>query len=314
MVASTRASPRLAGVRYTGLSYTRLSYTGLSYTGAGMKHIFLSPHFDDAALSCGGTVHRLARTDHEVVVMTVMATAPAPDAPMSRLARRIHTTLGDGGDLAATRAREDRAAMAILGARRTALPFLDAIYRRAATGAWCYPTIRSLFGHPHPSDPALAATLVSAICAHSDPSRDRYYAPLGVGGHIDHALVNAAGHELCRAGATVWFYEDFPYADARFRHRGPGSAPATLEHVLAQPRHARLESDIRPLSERDIDARVRAIGAYESQLDSLFGERAELRARVLAFASSRAGGQSADGQSADRQPAERYWRMPRRPG
>ncbi len=39
------------------------------------KHIYLSPHYDDAALSCGGSIHKQATQQEPVAVITVFAGA-----------------------------------------------------------------------------------------------------------------------------------------------------------------------------------------------------------------------------------------------
>ncbi|WP_446010685.1 PIG-L family deacetylase [Candidatus Electrothrix sp.] len=55
------------------------------------KHIYLSPHYDDAALSCGGSIHMQAKQQEPVAVITVFAGAPdLPNAALSKLAQAVH--------------------------------------------------------------------------------------------------------------------------------------------------------------------------------------------------------------------------------
>lgn len=262
-----------------------------------MRHIFLSPHFDDLALSCGGWLHKLARTGHPTLALTVFAQAPATGQPLSRMARRLHTHMG-GAAVAATRDAEDRAAMRILGAERATLPFLEAMYRPAAHGGWRYPNMRALFGQPHVDDEPLCTAVTEAIGARTVLGRDAYYAPLGVGGHVDHALLNQIGHQLHKNGARVAFYEDYPYADPDHQNAGPPEHRATLERVLGAPRHARLVSEFRLLDDTDVDARIAAILAYPSQLGVLFRERTGIAHRIRTAVARR-------GESS---PSERFWR------
>lgn len=265
-----------------------------------MRSIFLAPHLDDAALSCGGTIYQLGRAGGEVVVITAMAGKPGLHA-LSDLARRLHKLMGGAEQVVGGRRAEDAAAMDILGARRELLPYLDALYRPAKPGSWRYPTMSSLFAPVHADDRELIGDIADAIVARTDPASDRYHAPLGVGGHVDHRLVNAVGHELARHGAKVWFYEDYPYAEPDYRHVGTHAQPVALDGVLATSRHRHLVSEIQPLSAADIEARIASICAYESQLPMLFGDRVAVTARVAAFAGSR----GTDG------PAERFWRPSR---
>ena len=264
-----------------------------------MRSIFLSPHLDDAALSCGGTIHRLGQAGAEVVVVTVMAGQPDLST-LSDLAKRLHKLMGNAERVVDGRRAEDAAAMKILGARRELLSFLDGPYRRSTAGGWRYPTVPSLFAPVHDDDRDQLTDIVDAIAACTNPTGDRYLAPLGTGGHVDHELINLAGHELARRGAVVWFYEDYPYAEPGYGHNRAHGAPVALDDVLAAPRHRHLVAQIQALSETDIDAKVAGICAYESQLDMLFGNRASVAARIVTFAGSR----GVAGL------AERFWRPP----
>ena len=55
------------------------------------KHIYLSPHYDDAALSCGGSIHKQTRQQEPVAVITVFAGTPdLPNSALSELAQAVH--------------------------------------------------------------------------------------------------------------------------------------------------------------------------------------------------------------------------------
>jgi hypothetical protein len=88
------------------------------------------------------------------------------------------------------------------------LPFADAIYRGDG-----YTTETSLFSPPVALEAALPQVIVRTLKLPLPPNSDtRIYAPLALGGHVDHRLAREAGLLLARAGWTVWFYEDLPYA------------------------------------------------------------------------------------------------------
>jgi hypothetical protein len=58
------------------------------------KHIYLSPHYDDAALSCGGSIRRQAKQQEAVAVVAIFADAPAvPNSSLSKSAREVHHEL-----------------------------------------------------------------------------------------------------------------------------------------------------------------------------------------------------------------------------
>ena len=44
-----------------------------------MHHLFLSPHYDDAVYSCGGTLASLTTAGENVTVLTVCAGSPPSD-------------------------------------------------------------------------------------------------------------------------------------------------------------------------------------------------------------------------------------------
>ena len=89
--------------------------------------IFISTHFDDTALSCGGLVWDLARQGQCVEVWTIMGGYPL-DASFSAFAQETHQHWGAAGKAAIDlRRREDEAACAILGAQHRHLGWPDVI-------------------------------------------------------------------------------------------------------------------------------------------------------------------------------------------
>ena len=61
---------------------------------AGYRHIYLSPHLDDAALSCGGGIAAQRAAGERVLVVTFCTGAPAPDMQFSDLAQEFHRKWG----------------------------------------------------------------------------------------------------------------------------------------------------------------------------------------------------------------------------
>src|SRR3954454_9837392 len=80
--------------------------------------IFLSPHYDDVALSCGGTVARLAENGQTPVIVTIFAGAIL-DELLTEFATWKHARWGieHVDDVQAQRQAEDLAAGAMLGCR-----------------------------------------------------------------------------------------------------------------------------------------------------------------------------------------------------
>jgi LmbE family N-acetylglucosaminyl deacetylase len=233
-----------------------------------IAHIYLSPHLDDAVLSCGGTIHRQTRAGEGVLVVNVCAGVP-DYRNLSPFAREKHAVWGDPVDVVATRRAEDRQALAALGAQAVYWEYLDAIYR-SADGRTLYPSLKALFGELDPADAELVERLagdITALCeAHSGAM---IYAPLAVGGHVDHQLVRTAALRLVQRGQQVWFYEDFPYA--WWDPEGVQEALRDLE-VLGD-----WECEVWPI---DVEPKIRAIARYQTQIADLFGTE-ELMAEAV---------------------------------
>jgi LmbE family N-acetylglucosaminyl deacetylase len=218
------------------------------------RALFVSPHFDDVAFSCGGTVAKVATAGDRPLVVTVFTSAPGSTHRPSSLAQAFHTSSGVGPNDTARlwmlRRNEDQRALSQLGALPRWLDHCDAIYRP-------YRSEQELFGTIHPDDAELVARLTDQITslwrltAHAI-----VYLPLAVGRHVDHQICFGLAEPLMRLGAEVWHYEDFPYA----------AVPGALDG-LTKLRSRRRVEDVTAV----LDRRCASILAYTSQLTLNFG-------------------------------------------
>lgn len=232
-------------------------------------HVYLSPHFDDAALSCGGAIARHSSRGARILVINLCTAAPDPSGTFSDLAQEFHRYWQlQPHEVVSVRLHEDQLAMERIGADTYSAGLLDAIYRLPDT----YNTRPVLYGgRPDANDPMLAdlQTLLTTLRTRLPDAM--FYAPLAIGGHIDHAVA----FEVVRALdlGSVAFYEDFPYV----------AKPQALQNRLAQ-----LAADQFVPSILDIDAtlarKISAIDAYASQLDEVFGSRNAMHAAVTGYA------------------------------
>ena len=180
--------------------------------------IFLSPHLDDVALSCGGLVWELCQRGKIVEIWTMMSGFPT-DEDYSEFAQQNHRAWGmSGRGVIQIRRAEDRAACAFLGAAYRHFDWLDAIYRRDPGSL--QPLVESnesLFGKP-PED-----TLVREIaqCLQVEvPDNTMLVFPMGLGNHIDHRAVVQAGKDFT---GTMVYYADYPYVLENFLSITSGS-------------------------------------------------------------------------------------------
>ena len=100
----------------------------MTQTATSYAAIYLAPHLDDAALSCGGQIARRTRAGERILIVTVMAGDPPTDVENDYI-RSLHARWDLERDAAAQRRAEDSAACRILGADHLHWPIADCIYR-----------------------------------------------------------------------------------------------------------------------------------------------------------------------------------------
>ena len=119
--------------------------------------LYLSPHLDDAVLSCGGLIARQVQAGERALVLTVMAGDPQEDVENDYI-HSLHERWALGRDAAAQRRAEDIAACAILGADPLHWSLPDCIYRlHPVDGRLLYVSDDDIFGDVHPSPAAFKA-------------------------------------------------------------------------------------------------------------------------------------------------------------
>lgn len=196
--------------------------------------VVISPHLDDAVLSCAGL---LAARPGSTVVTVFTARAPAQH-PLTDWDRRCGF---DSAEAAMTcRLAEDREALGIVGATGLALGFLDCQY--TAT--------------PDQDAPLITERLFQLLASLAPAS---VVMPLGVF-HCDHERVSDEALMIRDAlpGAAWFGYEDVPHCER------PGVVQARLAQLLARGVTA---TPVR-LAVNAAD-KARAIQAYASQLKGL---------------------------------------------
>ena len=196
--------------------------------------LVVSPHLDDAVLSCG---HLLARAEKALSV-TVFAGTPARyPTPPTGWDRACGFVAGD--DIVEKRRTEDARALKILGVSARGLDFLDFQYRNGEK----------------PDTKALAAALERMI---DEFEPTTIAVPLAIQ-HPDHrACLSAALSTRRRGDARDWVcYAEFPYV-----WRGLDGAARRLAAV--RRRGFRLTPIL--LASFRSDLKAEALRAYESQI------------------------------------------------
>lgn len=237
-----------------------------------MRWIYISPHFDDAVLSCGGLIHEQTRQGMAVEIWTICA-GDAPDGPLSPLARRCHTQWGieSGDDVVAARRIENEKAAAEVGAETFDFGIPDCIYRRSRTGDLLYP--EDVFVAIDPVEKELDEEIAAALTSELLPD-DIIVCPLSIGGHVDHVLTRSSVERLASSkiegsSRPLRYYADVPYLLEYPEMLAP-AARGLIETVFPVPEEA-----LAPWQD--------GIAAYASQITMVFGTDEKMRASIRSY-------------------------------
>jgi len=188
----------------------KISPAGLDRSLLSAQRVMaVSPHLDDAILSAGETLRKLANHGAQITVLTFFA-GNAPST-LSDFAQEFHDECHLGTDAVAVRRAEDVQAVHHLGGRTIHGDLLDVIYRRTRAGAWVCSKEEDVFA-PRLDDSTKVADLVRVLqdaVVQTDP--DLILGPAGLGGHVDHLLTRDAVRLLPgQVPSALW--ADFPYS------------------------------------------------------------------------------------------------------
>ncbi len=210
--------------------------------------VILSPHLDDAVLSCW----HLLSGPGDVSVINVFTGSPPPG---SAAWWDVESGASDPLVRMDERRAEDREAMAIAGRTAISLDFLDGQYE---------PVGQSLED--------IVGTLRDLV----DPGTV-VYAPAALGEHADHEQVRTAAVELAASGQSVRLYADHPHAvrlgwPASINGFAGGPGPDVDElwnRRLATVGLDRPRPEVHHLAAVEQERKLRAVSAYRTQIAAL---------------------------------------------
>ncbi len=247
----------------------------IEMTKTNYQAIYLSPHLDDMALSCGGQIYQRTQNHEKILIVTVMAGDP-PSNLLSSYAQGLHHRWEINTQTVQKRHQEDRQAAEILGADVIHWQIPDCIYRfDQQNNRPLYTSDDQIFGDIHPQD----AQLVDSICqmiAHL-PCHHQLFIPLGVGDHVDHRLTRAAAEKAIQFDKNirpqqVWYYEEYPYAQTQ----------NGTEDILNQY-NGIWQLELIGITEMALSHRIDAIAQFQSQMSTLFQSPEDMATQVSEF-------------------------------
>lgn len=178
--------------------------------------VFISPHYDDAVLSCGSLLSALSgKTDITIVNVFTKANS----GPYTLSAKQFLKTSGvtDAVALYKERKEEDKMALSSFSVKIINIDLEDALFRRKKMTSLLGKLLPE-FDHVYPTyrwhilkkiiqkDPAIKE--LSIKLASYKNKKNLIFAPYGIGDHVDHKIVRT----VCEAMFHhVILYSDFPY-------------------------------------------------------------------------------------------------------
>lgn len=237
-----------------------------------MDNIYLSPHLDDATLSCGGLIWQQAQEGGKPQIWTICA-GDSPLQHLSSFAHSLHKRWNVGLDAVSKRREEDKISSEILNATPVHLNIPDSIYRiHPDTNQPLYVAEQDIFGSLHPADINLIDKLAHQLTLALTP-QSRLICPLSLGNHVDHQLTRKLA-EIVRV--PLYFYADYPYI---------------LDHTeqILDLIPKNYQAVIYPLSDQALSAWKDSIAAHQSQISTFWEDLDDMRQQIDLYFQSNQG-------------------------
>ena len=230
-----------------------------------MEWIYLSPHFDDIALSCGGLVWEQVQSGEKVSIWTICAGKPPPE-PLSSYAQSIHDRWETSREAVSVRRGEDMLSSQRMGASPRYFSIPDAIYRRSPRDdSPLYTSESELFGDLRLEEAGLVDTLTGEL-RKALPLASEIVCPMALGGHVDHRLVRTAAREI---SLRMWYYADYPYI---------GQIDESKLSINPEMRQK-----VFPVSEAGLNIWIEAVAAHASQISTFWSDLDQVREAIRAY-------------------------------
>lgn len=232
------------------------------------KYLFLSPHLDDAILSCGAYIYKLIQNNSKVIIATVFS-GSIESHHLSPLARSFHSNCKLGDDAMYVRRLEDKNASKFIKADSMYLNLHECLYRRNKDGQHRYLKRSDIFNANINME---KDTIDKVILVLSDKLRlnsfEEIYIPIGIGRHIDHLILREAIEtlyaQIYRNMEKINYYEDIPYVCNNRDVNWKIELTKELDYYSYD------------ISKKDFNIYIKAISLYKSQLHVLWKNNIEM--------------------------------------
>ncbi|WP_225412089.1 PIG-L deacetylase family protein [Stigmatella hybrida] len=225
--------------------------------------LFLSPHLDDVAFSCGGTLARLKARRWKIILATVFTRSVSRPTGFA-LACQTSKGLSPDVDYMALRRAEDRSFAAWMGVDELVWIDLPEAPHRG------YHSPGALFAPPRTDDDIIPTLEDRLSLLMEDVRPDLVFAPQALGSHVDHVQLVRTLPSLNIQVSQILWYRDTPYA---------------VRQPQAKPDYS-LPDGLRPLAlnvTAELSRKVSGCVCYRSQIPFQFGGEAEVAPTLETF-------------------------------
>lgn len=172
------------------------------------KFVFVSPHLDDAILSCGNLIYELKKRNKKIVIVTIFTKSSKTLSPQAAEFLKI-CKYSSASKLFKDRRKEDVRICNYLGVDYKHLGFIDAAWRNIK-GKPIYNNSNEQFsGIFSLKDKNIIHEIREKLNQIIFSSNNTIIlGPLGIGGHADHVIVN---NILSSLKKPKLYWDDYPY-------------------------------------------------------------------------------------------------------
>lgn len=201
-----------------------------------MRISFLGPHFDDCVLSCGELIDKYVKEGHDVQVITFFTGFPE-STKLSEAAKQFHSNCFLDDNAMIYRANEDVSALSVLGCKYKHLGFYECLYRKNDCGEYLYPNLKNIYHLEESESKNLFNNILKKVREIIEES-DIIFAPMGLGNHADHLLLNNVVKEVQKlTNKKIFYYEEVPYVCYYYKKRKKSNWGNNMSAILIAVSH-----------------------------------------------------------------------------
>ena len=219
--------------------------------------LIVSPHMDDAILSCSGIILNRKQQGDKILVLTVFSKQPSK---VNSFAKEMMAQMDIKRDYNTSRKEEDLKIFKKYGIQSQHLDLID--------GMFFSNSMEELFGGK-----TREINIDQLYTKIEEFKPDEVYLPAGIGDHIDHIAISEFSKELLSKRLKIFFYEDFPYSLSKKK---------TEERLDSLKKEFLLKQRVVDITD-NIKEKIEMIKLYKSQLNFLFKSTKEMENTVMNY-------------------------------